>query len=129
MRIGDLAAVTGLSRDAIRFYEKAGLLDSARLANGYRDFPPEAVAWLHYVRTAQALGLTLAEIARHGERLRDSPDAEAGLTALLAEKIAVIDERVAGLLALRADIAERVDSGCALRRRETTVPEAARLLR
>lgn len=129
MRIGDLAAATGLSRDAIRFYEKAGLLDSARQGNGYRDFPPEAVAWLHYVRTAQALGFTLAEIARHGERLRDSPDAEAGLTALLAEKIAVIDERVAELLALRADIAERVDSGCALERRETTVPDAARLLR
>ncbi|GLZ80389.1 MerR family transcriptional regulator [Actinorhabdospora filicis] len=129
MRIGDLAAATGLSRDAIRFYEKAGLLDSARLGNGYRDFPPEAVPWLHYVRTAQTLGFTLAEIARHGERLRDAPDREEGLTALLAEKIAVIDERVAGLLALRADLAERVGSGCALRPGEAIVPDAARLLR
>lgn len=129
MRIGDLAAATGLSRDAIRFYETAGLLESTRLPNGYRDFPPETVPWLHYVKTAQALGFTLAEIARHGERLRYAPDPEAGLSALLAEKIAVIDERVAALLALRADLAERVDSGCALRVGEPAVPDAAKLVR
>ena len=56
MQIGELAAATNLSRDTLRFYEKRGLLLSRRLSNGYRDYPPEAVQWLCYVRAAQSDG-------------------------------------------------------------------------
>jgi MerR family transcriptional regulator, copper efflux regulator len=115
MRIGELAARAGMSRDGIRFYERVGLVEGRRLANGYRDFPPEAVVWLQYVRTAQALGFSLSEIARHGERLRDAPDREQALSALFEDKIRVVDERMAELAALRADLEARVGTGCALR--------------
>ncbi|UUU24033.1 MerR family transcriptional regulator [Streptomyces sp. DSM 40750] len=115
MRIGELAAQAGTTKDTIRFYEKVGLVAGRRLANGYRDFPPEAVAWLHYVRTAQTLGFSLAEIARHGDELREAPDAAEALSALFEEKIQVIDARMAELAALRAELAERVGIGCPLR--------------
>ncbi|MBQ1119980.1 MerR family transcriptional regulator [Streptomyces sp. B15] len=115
MRIGELAAQTGLTKDTIRFYEKIGLVTGRRLANGYRDFPPEAVTWLQYVRTAQKLGFSLAEIAQHGEELRDAPDSADALSALLAEKIQLIDARMAELAGLRADLASRVGTGCPLR--------------
>ncbi|WP_330303032.1 MULTISPECIES: MerR family transcriptional regulator [unclassified Streptomyces] len=115
MRIGELAAQAGMSRDAIRFYEKIGLVTGRRLANGYRDFPPEAVPWLQYVRTAQTLGFSLAEIARHGEELREAPDAAGALSMLFEQKIQVIDARMAELTILRAELATRVDTGCPLR--------------
>ncbi|MFJ5774207.1 MerR family transcriptional regulator [Streptomyces sp. NPDC093094] len=115
MRIGELAARTGLSRDAVRFYERLGLVSGRRLENGYRDFPEETVTWLHYVRTAQSLGFTLAEIRRHGEELLDAPDSAEALSALFADKIRVIDTRMAELAALRAELSERVDTGCPLR--------------
>ena len=66
MKIGELASATGLSRDTLRFYEKRGLLLSRRRDNGYRDYPPEAVQWLCYLRSAQQLGFTLAEIEARG---------------------------------------------------------------
>ncbi|MFD5561802.1 MerR family transcriptional regulator [Kitasatospora griseola] len=112
MRIGELAERAGLSRDAVRFYERTGLLTARRLPNGYHDFPPEAVPWLRYVRTAQALGFSLAEIARTGAEPDGAPDAAERLSALLREKIALIDVRTAELAALRADLVERVGSGC-----------------
>jgi DNA-binding transcriptional MerR regulator len=115
MRIGELSAQAGMTRDTIRFYEKVGLVTGRRLANGYRDFPPEMVTWLHYVRTAQTLGFSLAEIARHGEELRDAPDSAAALSALFAEKIRVVDERMAALAALRSELDARVGTGCPLR--------------
>ncbi|WP_329425184.1 MerR family transcriptional regulator [Streptosporangium sp. NBC_01495] len=115
MRIGELAAQAGMTRDTIRFYEKVGLVAGRRLANGYRDFPPEAVAWLHYVRTAQTLGFSLAEIARHGEELHDAPDAAKALSALFEEKIQIVDARMAELAALRTDLTARVGTGCPLR--------------
>ncbi|MEU4408087.1 MerR family transcriptional regulator [Streptosporangium sp. NPDC023963] len=115
MRIGEPAAQAGMTRDTIRFYEKVGLVAGRRPANGYRDFPPETVAWLHYVRTAQTLGFSLAEIARHGEKLNDAPDAAEALSALLEEKIRVVDARMAELTTLRAELTARVGTGCPLR--------------
>ncbi|MBC9712921.1 MerR family transcriptional regulator [Streptomyces sp. TRM66268-LWL] len=115
MRIGELAARTGLSKDTIRFYEKNGLVAGERLANGYRDFAPETVSWLQYVRTAQTLGFTLAEIARTGEQLRDAPDSAAALSKMFEEKLRVVDERMAELAVLREELDARVGSGCPLR--------------
>ncbi|RST17353.1 MerR family transcriptional regulator [Streptomyces sp. WAC05374] len=116
MRIGELAARTGVSRDTIRFYEKIGLVAGRRLANGYRDFPPETVTWLTHVRTAQALGFSLGEIARHGRDIGGAPDDAEVLSALLEEKIRLIDTRMAELAALRADLEARVGTDCPLRR-------------
>jgi MerR family copper efflux transcriptional regulator len=114
MRIGELAAQAGITKDTIRFYEKRGLVTGQRLPNGYRDFPPGTVTWLHYIRTAQSLGFSLAEIARHGEELRDAPDTAEALSALFQEKIHVIDARMTELAALRADLEVRVGTGCPL---------------
>ena len=66
MLIGELATASGLSREALRFYEQQGLIRARRLDNGYRDYPPEVVTLVQYIRTAQQLGFTLAEI---GDRL------------------------------------------------------------
>ncbi|GAA3153658.1 MerR family transcriptional regulator [Streptomyces echinatus] len=115
MRIGELAVRAGLSKDTLRFYEKIGLIEGDRLPNGYRDFPPETVPWLQYVRTAQALGFTLAEIARHGAELKDAPDSAEALSALFEDKIRVVDARLAELTALRTDLTARVGTGCPLR--------------
>ncbi|MFC4058745.1 MerR family transcriptional regulator [Planomonospora corallina] len=38
MRIGELAARTGVPTRLLRYYEEQGLLDPGRAANGYRDY-------------------------------------------------------------------------------------------
>ncbi len=63
MKIGELAKRTGMAASAIRFYESKGLLMVAsRQANGYRDYPPEAVAVLTIIGDAQQAGFSLDEI-------------------------------------------------------------------
>ncbi|WP_308925501.1 MerR family transcriptional regulator [Janthinobacterium sp. J1-1] len=110
MRIGDMAQATGLSRDTLRFYEKRGLLHARRGANGYRDYPLEAVDWLRYLRTAQQLGFTLAEIEADMPLLAaaDAPETAALLRTALTNKLADIDARIAGLSQLRAELARRL---------------------
>jgi MerR family transcriptional regulator, copper efflux regulator len=110
MQIGELSLATGLSRDTLRFYEKRGLLVASRRGNGYRDYPPEAVDWLRYLSTAQTLGFTLAEI-ESGMPLFASADSSAPLLRdALRRKLGDIDERIAGLAALRAELARRLDA-------------------
>jgi DNA-binding transcriptional MerR regulator len=118
MRIGELSSATGLTRDTLRFYEERGLLAARRRANGYRDYPPEAVEWLCYLRSAQALGFTLAEIEAGMPLLADPANAGAELRAALERKLGDIDARIAGLTQLRAALAGKIDdlgSECPLR--------------
>lgn len=63
MRIGELASRTGITTKTIRFWESTGLLVApARTPAGYRDYEPDAVDRLEFIRHAQAAGLTLQEI-------------------------------------------------------------------
>lgn len=117
MRIGDIAQATGISRDTLRFYEKRGLLTARRSGNGYRDYPPEAVQWLTYIRMAQSLGFTLAEIEADLPLLAAPDGASDAIRAALQAKLAEIDRRIDGLAALRAQLAARLADGtdCPLR--------------
>lgn len=63
MKIGEVASRSGMSIDAIRFYERRGVLPPAeRTPSGYRVFGQDALPRLDLVRRLQELGLTLAEI-------------------------------------------------------------------
>jgi len=63
MKIGELAKRSGLSAATIRFYESKGLITAvSRKANGYREYPLEAVAVLNIIANAQQTGFTLDEI-------------------------------------------------------------------
>ena len=118
MRIGQLSALTGLSRDALRFYEKRGLLRPQRSSNGYRSYPAEAADWLRYIRTAQALGFTLTEIEADLPLLAAGPASADSLRIALQRKLDDITRRVEGLTALRDELARRLDAtmaACPLR--------------
>jgi DNA-binding transcriptional MerR regulator len=118
MKIGELASATGLSRDTLRFYEKRGLLQPRRRDNGYRDYPPEAVQWLCYLRSAQQLGFTLAEIEAGMPLLASPGDAAHALREALRQKLADIDARIAALGKLRAELAQELEdpgAACPLR--------------
>ncbi|WP_374581842.1 MerR family transcriptional regulator [Pseudoduganella sp.] len=113
MQIGELAEATGISRDTLRYYEKRGLLQARRGGNGYRDYAPEAVEWLRYIRTAQALGFTLQEIEADLPLLAANVAGEptaAALRAVLQAKLGEIDRRIDGLQALRAALALRLQA-------------------
>ncbi|MFD8474881.1 heavy metal-responsive transcriptional regulator [Streptomyces globisporus] len=98
MRIGDLAAASGLTTKTIRFYEQADLLPAPpRTPGGYRDYPDQTTARLGFIRDAQGAGLTLAEI-RSILALRDGGQAPcAHVTALLDQRLADIERRLAEL--------------------------------
>jgi len=74
LRIGEVARETGVPTKTIRYYEDIGVLaEPARADNGYREYGPDTVDRLRFVRDAQATGLSLTEISSildlrgHGE--------------------------------------------------------------
>lgn len=62
-KIGAVARAAGVSVQAIRYYERAGLLARPpRTPAGYRIYSPEASVRLHFIKQAQGLGFSLQEI-------------------------------------------------------------------
>jgi len=63
MQIGQVSKQTGLSIDAIRFYERNGLIEvPARSEGGFRLYSADDVSALHFIRSLQTLGFSLNEI-------------------------------------------------------------------
>jgi DNA-binding transcriptional MerR regulator len=100
MRIGELAAATGLTSKTLRFYEEAGLLpDPPRTNAGYRDYPGTAARRLGFIRDAQAAGFSLAEI-RGILVIHDSGDPPCQHVAVLIdEHLVQVRRRIAELRA------------------------------
>lgn len=63
--IGALARAAGVTQDAIRFYERQGLLPAPRrLPSGYRSYDSGALKRLSFIKQAQTLGFSLDDVRR-----------------------------------------------------------------
>jgi DNA-binding transcriptional MerR regulator len=58
VRIGELSQATGASARSLRYYEEQGLIRSARLPNGYRDYAPLTVELVEFIQDLLAAGLS-----------------------------------------------------------------------
>lgn len=107
MRIGKLAENTGMTRDAIRFYERIGLIRPERGPeghHGYRRYDASAVRRLALIKQAKALGFSLAEIQELLDAWADHSFRPEQKRAILAEKIAVVDQKILELQALPSEL-------------------------
>jgi MerR family Zn(II)-responsive transcriptional regulator of zntA len=98
MRIGELAEAAGTTTKALRFYEEAGLLPSPeRTGAGYRNYPPEIISRLAFIRRSQSAGLTLAQI-REILQIRDGGQAPCEhVQELLSDRLSTLDRQIAEL--------------------------------
>lgn len=106
MRIGELARRSGVPTTTLRYYEQAGLLAPPRRTDsGYRTYDAEAMQRLVFIRAAQAVGLTLAEI-REVIAIRDGgrPPCQ-HVRELVDRRRAEVRARIAELRRLEEDLA------------------------
>ncbi len=114
MRIGEVAERAGVSAKAIRYYEQLGILvPPARTPSGYRAYDETVLGRLGFLRSAQALGLSLDEI-RQIVAFRDGGMAPCEHVArLLRRHAAELEHRIAELERLRGELqrlAERAET-------------------
>lgn len=111
MKIGELAAATGVTPDTLRFYEKLGLIQPAgRTQTRYRHYNDQAVARVRFIKSAQSLGFALQDVAALLPRLDEGRLRRADIEASLNEKVAQIDAQIARLQALRQEVVQTLSS-------------------
>ena len=102
LKIGDVAEQGGVNLQTIRYYEREGLLpEPPRLASGYRMFPETAVRRVRFIKRAQELGFSLAEI-RDLLSLRENAGAGArDMRDRAKAKVAEIEEKIRTLRTMK----------------------------
>lgn len=100
--IGDLAERANVAAPTIRYYESIGLLRRASRSNGgYRRYSEGAIEELLFIRKAQALGFTLAEVAEILQLTRSGKAPCERVFALARQHLASIEERIRQLEGFR----------------------------
>jgi MerR family transcriptional regulator, redox-sensitive transcriptional activator SoxR len=111
--IGAVGRRSGLAASAIRFYEQQGLLRAERSASGTRMYQPDVLRRLGFIRVAQRVGLSLAEIKDALDTLPEGrTPTRADWQALSAGWRSKLDEQVMLLERLRDDLDGCIGCGC-----------------
>jgi DNA-binding transcriptional MerR regulator len=107
MKIGQVAAESGVSIDTVRFYERRGVLPAPpRTPAGYRLYDVSIVERIRLARRLQSLGLTLDEVAA---ALHDRDEGHASCEMQrwrLEAALDRIEARITELSRLRGDVRE-----------------------
>ena len=112
LTVGKLADHGGVNVQTIRYYERRGLLPKpVRSPSGYRTYSAEALRRLRFIRRAQVLGFSLAEIEELLS-LRVQPGMTCGdIRRRAREKIRAVNEKIAELQRIR-DALSTLASAC-----------------
>ena len=113
LTVGELAARSGLSVSALRFYESKGLIRSGRTQGNQRRYHREVLRRVAVIKVAQRAGIPLSQIrdifrALPSERTPTVRD----WAVISAQWRSELDERIRKLTQLRDELTNCIGCGC-----------------
>jgi len=113
MNIGEVSKRTGVSVQALRYYERRGLLGApARRPSGYRTYPPAVIREVRLIRWAQSLGFRLGEMEELLRLVRSRGAPSRTLCRKAEVKIREIEETIRALSARKRSLELIVQCRC-----------------
>jgi MerR family mercuric resistance operon transcriptional regulator len=98
LRIGEVARRAGVNIQTLRYYERRGLMKKPdRTPSGYRQYSPEAVRLIRFVKRAQELGFTLVEVEELLRLREDQRASCAQVRSAARAKVEDIDRKIKSL--------------------------------
>ncbi len=111
--VGQVAKRAGVSVQTLHFYESKGLIYSSRSAGNQRRYHGNTLRRIAVIKTAQRLGVSLAEIA---DMFKNLPKHKSPSTAEWAKMSAIwraqLQQRIDDLTKLRDQLDECIGCGC-----------------
>ena len=112
LTIGELANKSELTKVAIRYYERCGLLPKAlRRTSGYRIYPESIINRLHFIKNAQSVGFTLDEIGELLILQEREETASQQIKSRTMDKLKTIYEKISSLQQI-ADTLKKLVVAC-----------------
>ncbi len=96
--IAEVAELTGLSKDTLRYYERAGLIEAVgRSSGGQRRYASSDLDWLRFLLRLRATGMPIAAMRQFAELRRAGSAGVAGRIAWLSEHRDDVRQQIADL--------------------------------
>ena len=111
MKIGEVAKAAGVGIDAVRFYERQGLLpEPARRPSGYREYSSDAIIDLRFIKRAKELGFSLKEISELLSIEREPTTTAGDIKRLAEEKLSDLDDKIRSLQRMKRALRKVAES-------------------
>jgi DNA-binding transcriptional MerR regulator len=103
LTIAEAAKASGLSPHALRYYERAGLLDAIdRNGGGHRRYRDEDLERIRFLTKLRATGMPIREVRRYAELMKQGE-------ATNAERLALLEAHREAVLAQLEETARNLD--------------------
>lgn len=129
-RISEVAEMAGITPDALRYYERLGVLPRApRTAGGLRSYGDDVLPRVRFIQLAQAIGLTLKDVKELvADEGRDGHQRCRRVRELLKNRLADVDARMKKMQAFRRTLRTHLnDCEHALEQEKPVCPVMAEL--
>jgi Hg(II)-responsive transcriptional regulator len=122
VKTGEVARQSGVNIQTLRYYERRGLLHAPpRRDSGYREYTPQAVETVRFVKRAQELGFSLEEVESLLDLAAGGPPSCDKARDLATRKLAQLDGKVASLRAMQSSL-RRLVATCDKPQRQRECP-------
>jgi DNA-binding transcriptional MerR regulator len=107
LKIGEVAKLSGIGIEALRFYERSGLLGRPeRTQSGYRLYVPETLERLDFIKRAQVLGFSLDEIRQIISEKESGQSPCEAVRDIVRIRLQELDEHMREMRRYRNELAE-----------------------
>lgn len=110
LSISEAAALSGISTDTLRYYEKLGLVDRVArgASSGHRVYREADLEWLRFLQRLRATGMPIAGMLRYAELRRAGPASTAARRALLQAHAGSVAAEIARLQGQLVGLHEKI---------------------
>lgn len=107
LRTKDIVTSCNIGREALRFYERKGLIPNPiRTQSGYRVYPKETLRRIAFIKVARSIGFTLSEIKVFLAVNNKGPVTRKFVIQSIEDKLVQINEKLASLHAVKTTLEE-----------------------
>ena len=110
MKIGEVSKVSGIGIEALRFYERSGLLGKpVRSSSGYRLYDEGILERLAFIKKAQTLGFSLDEIKKIISDAQSGASPCDDVREIVRRRLKEVEERIKEMQRYRKELANTLE--------------------
>lgn len=111
MIISEVSEKYGLTQDALRYYERIGLIPPVkRKPNGIRDYDDYSCGWIEFIHCMRKAGIQVEVLVEYVQLYQQGRETKEARKKLLREEYRRLEKRIAELQAIKERLACKIEN-------------------
>lgn len=111
MVISEVSEKYGITQDALRYYERVGLIPTVpRKPNGIRDYDDYSCGWIEFIHCMRKTGVPVEVLVEYVQLYQQGSKTKEARKELLQTELNRLEDRIANLQATRERLASKIEN-------------------